>query len=123
MRGASAAGDLSSDPRLHGLIALRSWRQRKSDKSGVSIGKAVRPWQRRRERHSGLEHTSVRFSSLRPVVFQNRDEIDYGATQKAEPFKNPFATVSRKSVANLVAKLATTPGLEIRSSLGVHRAY
>ncbi len=54
---------------------------------------------------------------------RNRDEIDYGATQKAEPFKNPFATVSRKSVANLVAKLATTPGLEIRSSLGVHRAY
>jgi hypothetical protein len=29
--------------------------------------------------------------------------------------------VSRKSVADLVVKLATTPGLEIGSSLGVHK--
>jgi len=30
--------------------------------------------------------------------------------------------VSRKSVADLVVKLAMTPGLEIGSSLGVHKA-
>ncbi len=49
------------------------------------------------------------------------DEIAYGTTQKGEPFKNPSATVSRKSVASLVVKLATTSGLEIRHSLGVHK--
>jgi len=32
------------------------------------------------------------------------------------------ATVSRKSVASLVVKLATTPGLESRHNLGVHKA-
>jgi uncharacterized protein YbjT (DUF2867 family) len=65
---------------------------------------------------SGLDYTI-----LRPAWLNNRDEIDYGTTRKGEPFKNPSAVVSRKSVADLVVKLAMTPGLEIRSSLGVHK--
>ena len=35
---------------------------------------------------------------------------------------NKDATVSRKSVADLIVKVATTPGLEARQSLGVHKA-
>jgi uncharacterized protein YbjT (DUF2867 family) len=66
---------------------------------------------------SGLDHTI-----LRPAWLNDRDEIDYGTTQKGEPFRNAAEQVSRKSVADLVVKLATTPGLEIGSSLGVHRA-
>jgi hypothetical protein len=50
------------------------------------------------------------------------DEIDYGTTRKGEPFKNAAEVVSRKSVADLVVKLAMTPGLEIGCSLGVHKA-
>ena len=55
---------------------------------------------------------------IRPEWLNDRDEIDYGTTQKGEPFKNPSATVSRKSVADLVVRLATTRGLEIGKSLG-----
>jgi len=58
---------------------------------------------------------------IRPAWLNNRNEIDYGTTQKGETFKNADAQVSRKSVADLVVKLAMTPGLEIRSSLGVHK--
>jgi len=43
-----------------------------------------------------------------------------GTTQKGEPFKNASEVVPRKSVADLVVKLATTPSLESRQSLGVH---
>ena len=42
-------------------------------------------------------------------------------THKGQPFQNASEQVSRKSVADLVVKLAMTPGLEIRSSLGVHK--
>jgi hypothetical protein len=58
---------------------------------------------------------------IRPEWLSDKDEINYGTTQKDEPFKSPSATVSRKSVADLIVKLPTTPGLEVRRSLGVHR--
>jgi len=52
----------------------------------------------------------------------DRDQINYVTTKKGEPFENASEVVSHKSVAALVVKLATTPGLEIHSSLGVHKA-
>lgn len=67
-----------------------------------------------------IEASDLDYTILRPEWLNNNDEINYGTTQKGEPFKNASATVSRKSVADLVVKLATTPGMEIRSSLGVH---
>jgi uncharacterized protein YbjT (DUF2867 family) len=69
-----------------------------------------------------IEASGLDYTILRPAWLNNRDEIDYGTTQKGEPFKNGSETVSRKSVADLVVKLATTAGLEIRSSLGIHKA-
>jgi uncharacterized protein YbjT (DUF2867 family) len=68
-----------------------------------------------------IEASDLDYTILRPAWLENRNEIAYGTTQKGEPFKNPSATVSRKSVADLVVKLATTPGLEARHSLGVHK--
>ena len=69
-----------------------------------------------------IEESDLDYTIIRPEWLNDRDEIDYGTTQKGEPFKNPSATVSRKSVADLVVRLASTPGLEIRKSLGVHKA-
>jgi uncharacterized protein YbjT (DUF2867 family) len=69
-----------------------------------------------------IEASSLDYTILRPAWLNDRDEIDYGTTQKGEPFRNAAGVVSRKSVADLVVKLATTPGLEVRSSLGVHKA-
>jgi hypothetical protein len=60
--------------------------------------------------------------SYGPAWLSDRDEIDYATTQKGDPFRNAAVQVSRKSVADLVVKLATTPNLEIGSSLSVHKA-
>lgn len=68
-----------------------------------------------------IEESNLDYVVIRPEWLNDKDEINYGTTQKGEPFKNPSATVSRKSVADLIVKLATTPGLEVRRSLGVHR--
>ena len=66
-----------------------------------------------------IEASDLDYTVLRPAWFTDADEIDYETTQKGDPFKG--GTVSRKSVAALVVKLATSPGLEVRRSLGVSK--
>jgi uncharacterized protein YbjT (DUF2867 family) len=68
-----------------------------------------------------IEASSLDYTILRPAWLNDRDEIDYATTQKGQLFENAHETVSRKSVADLVVRLATTPDLEIRHSLGIHR--
>lgn len=67
-----------------------------------------------------IEQSGLDYTIIRPEWLNNHDEINYGTTQKNEPFKNANATVSRKSVADLVVKLATTADFGIKQSLGVH---
>jgi uncharacterized protein YbjT (DUF2867 family) len=66
-----------------------------------------------------IESSDLDYTILRPGWFTNKDEIDYETTQKGEPFKGH--DVSRKSVAHLVVKLAESPELEVRRSLGVNK--
>ncbi|MFY2558781.1 NAD(P)H-binding protein [Corallococcus terminator] len=66
-----------------------------------------------------IEASDLDYTILRPAWFTQDDEIDYEVTQKGQPFKG--GTVSRKSVAALVVKLAESPGLEVRRSLGVNK--
>ena len=66
-----------------------------------------------------IEASDVDYTIIRPAWFTDADEIDYETTQKGEPFKGGI--VSRKSVAALVVELATSPGLEVRHSLGVSK--
>lgn len=68
-----------------------------------------------------IEATDLDFTLVRPAWLNDDNEVSYGTTRKGEPFKNSSQTVSRRSVADLVVKLATTPGLESRQSLGVHK--
>jgi uncharacterized protein YbjT (DUF2867 family) len=70
-----------------------------------------------------IEASDLDYTIVRPAWLNDGDEIDYGTTQKGEAFKNPSGVVSRKSVADLIVKLATTPDFEIRRSLGVHKAW
>ena len=86
---------------------------------GERFGSILDPY---RKSASLIEASGLDYTILRLAWLNNRDEIDYATTPKGEPFKNPSEQVSRKSVADLVVKLAMTPRLEIRSSLGVHRA-
>jgi uncharacterized protein YbjT (DUF2867 family) len=74
-----------------------------------------------RKATSIVEASDLDYTILRPAWLNDRDEIAYGTTQKGEPFKNASEVVSRKSVADLVVKLAMTRGFESRHSLGVHR--
>jgi uncharacterized protein YbjT (DUF2867 family) len=74
-----------------------------------------------RKSTSLIEASGLDYTIIRPAWLNNRDEISYATTRKGQPFENTSEQVSRKSVADLVVKLATTPELEIRSSLGVHK--
>jgi uncharacterized protein YbjT (DUF2867 family) len=66
-----------------------------------------------------IEASDLDYTIVRPAWFTDADEIDYETTQKGEPFKG--SVVSRKSVAALVVKLAESPQLEVRHSLGVSK--
>lgn len=68
-----------------------------------------------------IEASDLDYTILRPEWMNDKDEIDYETTQKGEPFKNPKAVVSRKSVADLIVKLTLSPRLEARHSLGVNK--
>jgi uncharacterized protein YbjT (DUF2867 family) len=66
-----------------------------------------------------IEASDLEYTILRPGWFTDEDEVDYEITQKGEPFNGH--DVSRKSVASLVVKLAQSPELEVRRSLGVSK--
>jgi uncharacterized protein YbjT (DUF2867 family) len=83
---------------------------------GEKHGSILNPY---RKSAAIIEASDLDYTILRPGWFTNKDEIDYEITQKGEPFKGH--DVSRKSVADLVVKLAVTPGMEIRHSLGVNK--
>jgi uncharacterized protein YbjT (DUF2867 family) len=68
-----------------------------------------------------VEASDLDYTVVRPAWLNDRGEVDYGTTRKGEPFANAAGVVSRRSVAALVVRLATTPGLHVRESLGVHR--
>lgn len=68
-----------------------------------------------------IEASDLDYTVIRPEWLNDRDEIDYELTHKGEPFKNPEKWLSRKSVADLVVKLAQDPKMEVRQSIGVNK--
>ena len=70
---------------------------------GQPYGSTVDPY---RDSARAIEASDLDYTILRPGWFTNGDEIDYETTQKGEPFRGH--DVSRKSLALLVVKLATT---------------
>lgn len=86
---------------------------------GERYGSILDPY---RKAAAVIEASGLDYTILRPAWLNDRDEIAYETTQKGESFKAANASVSRKSVADLVVRLATTPGMEIGRSLGVHQA-
>ena len=67
-----------------------------------------------------IEASDLEYTILRPGWFTQDDEVAYGITQKGEPFRGH--DVSLNSVSDLIVKLAVTPGMEVRRSLGVSRS-
>lgn len=66
-----------------------------------------------------VEASGLDYTILRPAWLTNADEVCYEVTRKGEPFKG--TEVSRKSVADLVTSIATSPGLWSRANLGVNK--
>lgn len=66
-----------------------------------------------------IEGSDLDYTILRPGWFTHDDEVKYEITQRGEPFKGH--DVSLNSLSDLIVKLATTPGLHVRRSLGVSR--
>ncbi len=67
-----------------------------------------------------IESSDLDYTVLRPGWFTHDEEISYRITRKGEPFKGH--DVSLNSLSDLIVKLATTPGLHVRQSLGVAKA-
>ncbi len=83
---------------------------------GQKYGSVLDPY---RDSAAVIEASDVDYTILRPGWFTRDGEVRYQITQKGEPFKGH--DVSLNGVSDLIVKLATTPGLEVRRSLGVSR--
>lgn len=67
-----------------------------------------------------IEKSDLDYTILRPGWFTHDEEVDYQITHKGEPFKGH--DVSLNSLSDLIVKLALSPTMEVRHSLGVSRA-
>lgn len=67
-----------------------------------------------------IEASDLDYTILRPGRFTREPAVSYQLTQKGEPFIGH--EVSLNSLSQLIAQLATTPGMAIRNSLGVSKA-
>jgi uncharacterized protein YbjT (DUF2867 family) len=72
-----------------------------------------------RDSAAAIEASDLDYTILRPGWFTHENEINYQITQKGEPFKGH--DVSLNSLSDLVVKLALSPTMEVRHSLGVSR--
>jgi uncharacterized protein YbjT (DUF2867 family) len=64
-----------------------------------------------------IEASGLDYTILRPGWFTQEQAVRYQVTQKGEPFRGH--DVPLNSLSDLIVKLATTPGLHARRSLGV----
>jgi uncharacterized protein YbjT (DUF2867 family) len=67
-----------------------------------------------------IEASDLDYTILRPGWFTHDEAIDYRLTQKGEPFRGH--DVSLNGLSDLIVKLALSPTLELRRSVGVSRA-
>lgn len=72
-----------------------------------------------RDSSAVIERSNLDYTILRPGWFTHDHEVRYEVTQKGEPFRGH--DVSLDSLSDLIVKLATTPGMDSRKSLGVSR--
>ncbi len=66
-----------------------------------------------------IEASDLDYTILRPGWFTQDDAIDYQVTEKGDAFKG--RDVSLNSLSHLIVRLANSPTLHVRSSLGVSR--
>lgn len=80
------------------------------------IGEELKPFRRAAD---AIEASGLDYTILRPAWLTDEDEVDYETTAKGETFKG--TEVSRRSVADLIAKTLIKPTLHMRANLGVNK--
>lgn len=85
---------------------------------GERHGSVLDPY---REATRIVEASGLDYTIIRPAWLDDRDVVAYGTTRKGKPFANAGATVSRRSVADLVVR-SIVDGTGMNESLGVHAA-
>lgn len=80
------------------------------------IGEDLKPFRRAAD---AIEASGLDYTILRPAWLTDADEVDYETTAKGETFKG--TEVSRKSVADLIARTIANPALHMRANLGVDK--
>lgn len=83
---------------------------------GETHGSVLTPY---RESAAVIEASDLDYTLIRPAWFTNGSEVEYALTHKGENFSG--SNVSRLSIADLINRLVTTPGLYSRESLGIAR--
>lgn len=66
-----------------------------------------------------IEASDLDYTILRPGWFTSGAAIDYRLTQRRDPFQGH--DVSLNSISDLIVKLAITPAMHVRESLGIAR--
>jgi uncharacterized protein YbjT (DUF2867 family) len=80
------------------------------------IGKELKPFRRAA---NAIEASGLDYTILRPAWLTDENKVDYETTAKGETFKG--TEVSRRSVADLIAKIIATPSLHSKANLGVDK--
>lgn len=80
------------------------------------IGTELKPFRRAAD---VIEASGLDYTILRPAWLTDEDEVDYETTAKGETFKG--TEVSRRSVADLIARIIVKPTLHVRSNLGIDK--
>lgn len=81
-----------------------------------TIGEELKPFRRAGD---AIEVSDLDYTIIRPAWLTDEDEIDYETTDKGELFKG--TVVSRRSVADLIAKVIRSPRTQVRANLGVNK--
>lgn len=81
-----------------------------------TIGEELKPFRRAAD---AIEASGLAYTILRPAWLTDEDEIDYELTTKGMPFKG--TVVSRKSVADMVARLVAFPEKHLGDNLGINK--
>ncbi|WP_265456987.1 NAD(P)H-binding protein [Enterococcus sp. HY326] len=66
-----------------------------------------------------IESSGLDYTVIRPGWFDSSNDTNYQVTLKGEPFGGH--DISRKSIADLVVKIADSDTLYVKESVGIHR--
>jgi len=84
--------------------------------NNATIGEDLKPFRRAADI---IEASKLDYTIIRPAWLTDENEVDYELTPRNEPFKG--TVVSRKSVADLIAKIIRSPSLHLRGNVGVNK--